>query len=341
MKKIAVGALAAVLAAAIYFAATTSHIIPADTSTAVQPAAQPPAKLEKVSFRLSWVHDLAYAGLYLAKDNGHFKRAGLDVDLQPGGFGLDPIKQVATGADDFGIAGAGNLLAARAQGIPIVAIGIYFQRSGVGYTTRKESGITSFKQFKGKRIGVQTGTDTDMVYRVLLKRNGLTPKDVREVPIQYDMAPFLNNQIDVLPGYVTNQPITLRGKGIDVNVISASDEGLNFYGNVFFTTEKMIQERPEFVKQFMHALQLGWKDAFENKEATIAAARRWAPDFDPKDLPLIYDAAIPLIKADIPGVPINGMNDERWRITMQVIRDAGLLKEDIDIRKAYTKAFTQ
>jgi ABC-type nitrate/sulfonate/bicarbonate transport system substrate-binding protein len=298
-------------------------------------------EIDKVGFRLSWVHDLAYAGLYLAKDNGHFSTEGMDVTLSPGGFGLDPIKQVATGADQFGIAGANNLLLARAQQIPVVAIGVYFQRNGVAFVTRKDSGIISFRQFKGKRVGLQTGTDTDTVYRMLLVKNGMTPGDVREVPIQYDMAPFLTNLIDVLPGYVTNQPITLRNKGIDVNVITADSEGLHIYGSVFFTSEKLIKDRPDLVARFMRALQRGWQDAFDHKDMTIAAAKRWAPEFDATILPQIYDAAMPLIQADIPGVPINGMDDERWRTTMRAMRDSGLLKDEVDLTRAYTKQFVK
>jgi ABC-type nitrate/sulfonate/bicarbonate transport system substrate-binding protein len=337
MKKTAIAFLAVVAIIAAYFLFVPkpdqqSPPTVAQTTPSVQ-------TLEKVNFRLSWVHDLAYAGLYLAKDNGHFAKNGFDVSLEPGGFGLDPIKQVASGADQFGISGAGNLLMAREKGIPVVAIGIYFQQSGVGYFSRKESGITSIKDFAGKRVGVQTGSDTDTLYRVLLLRNGMDSSVIKEVPIQYDMAPFFSNQIDVLPGYVTNQAITLRDQSIEINVITAQSEGLNYYGSVFFTSEKLIRERPEMVKRFVHALQLGWKDAFANKDQTVSAAQKWAPDFDITILPKIYDAAIPLIKADIQGVPINGMDEERWRITKQVMQDSGLLKEDIDLSKAYTKEF--
>jgi NitT/TauT family transport system substrate-binding protein len=347
MKRIKILGLAGslLLALGLIWYVATPRVTPNSPSptmaAAPMPQGVPTKPLEKVSFRLSWVHDLAYAGLYLAKDNGYFEREGLDVKLEPGGFGLDPIKQVATGSDQFGIAGAGNLLVARAQSVPVVAVGIYFQRTGVAYLTHKESGITTFKQFKGKRVGVQTGTDTDVLYRALLVKNGMTSKDVREVPIQYDMAPFLNNLIDVLPGYITNQPITLRGKGIEVNVISADSEGLQIYGSVFFTSERIINERPDLVERCIRALQHGWKDAFENKDQAIAAARRWAPDFDPKDLPKIYDAAMPLIKADIPGVSINGMDVQRWRTTMKVMQDSGLLKGDVDLSKAYTTKFVR
>ena len=315
---------------------------PAATATvSVVPSAGPVRELRKVKLRLSWVHDLAYAGIYLAKDKGYFEQEGLDVTLQPGGFGMDPIKLVASGSEEFGMTGAGNLLLARAQGIPIVAIGAYFQNDGIGYMTRKDSGITSFKQFKGKRVGVQTGGDTDTLYRALLKLNGMTPKDVKEVPIQYDLATFLSNQIDVQPGYVTNQPITLAGKGVETNVITAASEGVKFYGSVFFSNEQLIQEDPETVARFMRALQRGWKLFFESKDEAVAVSRKWAPEFDPKDLPKIYDAAMPLIKGDTPGLPINGMEMERWQSTEKVLRDAGLLKQDADLSKAFTTRFVK
>lgn len=345
-KRILLGAVvAAVIAGFAYVGVNRGTVQSPPVSTAPSASAaavtQPGAKkqLEKINFRLSWVHDLAYAGLYIAKDKGFFEEEGLDVTLQPGGFGLDPIKQVATGADSFGIAGAGNVLMARTQGIPVVAIGAYFQVNGVGFMTRKDSGITSFKQFKGKRVGIQTGSDTDTLYRALLVRNGLTPKDVKEIPIQYDMVPFLTKQIDVLPGYVTNQPITLRGQGVETNVITAASEGVRFYGSAFITSESLIREKPETVAKFMRAMAKGWKVFFENKDEAVAAARKWAPEFDPKDLPHIYDAAMPLIKGDTPELPINGMVEERWKVTEKVLRDAGLLKGELDLSKAFTTQF--
>jgi len=343
-----VGVVVLVVAVLAYFWAVTSpQSTPTPTPVAATTAPAAPAtvekttpkKLEKISFRLSWVHDLAYGGLYLAHDKGYFADEGLDVTIQPGGFGLDPVKQVGAGSDQFGIAGAGNLLVARQKGVPIVAIGTYFQRSGVGYFTRKDSGITKFSQFKGKRVGVQTGTDTDTTFRALLALNHMTSADVVEVPIQYDMAPFVSGNIDVLPGYVTNQPITLAAKGIETNIISADSEGLKFYGSIFITTEKMIAEHPELVRRFMRAMQRGWALFFKDKQAAVEAARRWAPEFDTKVLPKIYDAAMPLIRADIPGIPINGMTAERWKVTEKVMRTAGLVKGKLDLQAAYTLKF--
>ncbi len=230
-----------------------------------QPASTsaPSQVLEKVSFRLAWVPDMAEAGVFVAKEKGYFAKEGLDVTIEPGGFGLDPIKLVATGGNDYGIAGAGNLLLARAQGVPVVAIGAEFQNTPVGFITHKKSGIHSFADFRGKRVGIQTGADTDVLFRALLVKNGMSQKDVDEVPIQYDMSPFVNGLIDVLPGYVTNQPVVLRSKGFKINVITAKSQGLSYYGNVFFTTEEKISKHPDQVRRFMLAIREGWQDALD------------------------------------------------------------------------------
>ena len=80
---------------------------------------------KSVSLRLAWVYDMAEVGIFVADRKGYFREEGLNVKIEPGGFGLDPIKPVAAGTNDFGVGGAGNLLLARAQGVPVVAFGAF------------------------------------------------------------------------------------------------------------------------------------------------------------------------------------------------------------------------
>jgi ABC-type nitrate/sulfonate/bicarbonate transport system substrate-binding protein len=301
---------------------------------------RPPAT-EKVKFRLAWVHDMAEVGIFVAKEKGYFAKEGLDVTIEPGGFGLDPIKLVAAGSNDYGIGGAGNLLLARAQGVPVVAIAAEFQNTPVGFITHRDSKITSFQGFKSKRVGIQTGADTDVLYRALLAKNGMSSKDVKEVPIQYDMGPFVNNLIDVLPGYVTNQPITLKGKGFETNVITAASQGMSYYGNVFFTTEKTLKEKPDQAARFVRAARAGWADAMANKADAIAALRKYTQEFDPKDLDQIYDAVMPFIRPDESDVPLLGMTQARWENTAGVLFSAGLVKKATDLSASYTLQFSK
>jgi len=297
--------------------------------------------LEKVTFRLAWVPDMAEVGVFVAKEQGYFEKEGFDVTIESGGFGLDPIKLVATGNNDFGIGGAGNLLLAKVQGVPVVAIGAEFQNTPVGFITKKDSKITSFADFRGKRVGVQTGADTDVLYRALLAKNTMSKKDLEEVSIQYDMGPFVNGLIDVLPGYVTNQPIVLKNKGFKTNVITAKSQGLNYYGNVFITTQEKIEKQPEQVHRFIKALHAGWKHALANKADAIAALKKHVEEFNTNDLNEIYDAVMPFIEPDEEGVALLGMTEKKWLATWQVLHDANLIKSDSDIvKKAFTNKFT-
>lgn len=298
-----------------------------------------PEAPQKISFRLAWVPDMAEVGVFVAKDKGYFKREGLEVEIQPGGFGLDPLKLVAAGSNEFGIGGAGNLLLARERGLPVVAIAAEFQSTPVGFVTRKDSGITTFAQFRGKRVGIQTGADTDVLYRALLMRNGMKPSDVKEVPIQYDMGPFVNNLIDVLPAYVTNQPITLRSQGIEVNVITAASQGVLYYGNVFFTTSEMLKKHPDTVRRFVRAVHDGWHHALSTKADAIAALEAFSKEFKPADVDKIYDAVMPFIQPNESTVPLLGMTRARWESTYQILRDAGLSQSPQPVEQAYTTEF--
>ena len=100
-----VAALAVIAGAVIFF---TNH--------RPQPPSQqspPSARVEDVSFRLKWVIYSSFAQHFVAMDKGYFKQEGLNVTIQPGGAGIDPIKLVASGADDVGLAGYAQILLAR------------------------------------------------------------------------------------------------------------------------------------------------------------------------------------------------------------------------------------
>lgn len=292
--------------------------------------------LEKVSLRLAWVYDMAEVGIFVAKDKGFYEERGLDLEIRPGGFGLDPFKLVANEEDDFGVGGAVNLLLAREKGIPVVAVAAEFQNTPVGFMTRENSGIDDFSDFKGKRVGVQTGSDTDTLFRALLSKSSLEESDIDLVPIQYSAVPFVAGKIDVLPGYVTNQPITLASKGIDVNVITAASQGFDVYGNVYFVKENRLAENPESVEKFIQATLKGWKYAFNHPEEAVAAVSKRSDNFSEEDLRRIYNAVMPFVKGDDNSTQTLRMNREKWTNTYELLKASGLSKQPEPVEDAFT-----
>lgn len=53
--------------------------------------------------RLKWLHQAQFAGFYVARDNGFYKKAGLDVNLEPEGSNYPAIETVVNGGEAFGV----------------------------------------------------------------------------------------------------------------------------------------------------------------------------------------------------------------------------------------------
>ncbi|MGJ3242094.1 MAG: ABC transporter substrate-binding protein [Opitutales bacterium] len=288
-----------------------------------------------MSLRLAWVYDMAEVGIFVAQDAGFYAEEGLDLDVKPGGFGLDPFKMVAAGSDTFGVGGAVNLLLARQKELPVVAVAAEFQETPVGFIVRTNSGIDGFTDFIGKRVGVQTGTDTDTLYRALLHHHAMRAEEIQEVAIQYDPTPFVAGRIDVLPGYVSNQPITLANQGIPVRVITARESGFDIYGNVYFVTESTLRERPSIVAAFLRATYRGWERALASPETAVAAMQQRSKDFGEADLRAIHAAVQPFIRPPGTSDALMRMSPGKWQRTADVLSAAGLTEPTDDWADAF------
>lgn len=294
-------------------------------------------KSEKISVRLKWFVDISEAGLFVAKEKGFFKENGLDVTIHPGGFELDPVKLVVAGSADFGVTGGDIVLISRAKGLPIVAIAAEFQKTPVCFLVMADSGIKSPADFIGKKVGVKHATDAETVYRALLAKMKIDSKKIKEVPVKWDITPFLTGQVDILPGYVTNEPIVARQKGYKINVIKAEDFGLNFYGNIYFTTERIIKEKPEVVEKFVNSLVKGWEYALGHREESVDILLKVGEKLEKENQLAVYDAMIPYLRA------ANGrvcwMEPKIWEEMEASLREIGILEKPVEVSKAFDLQF--
>src|SRR6202162_4864828 len=109
---------------------------------------------DTVTIQLKWVAQAQFAGYFVAKEKGYYKAAGLDVTIKPGGPDVNPSQVIAGGGADVVVDWMPSALAAREKGVPLFNIAQVFQRSGMELTCRKDSGIRSPADFKGKTLGV-------------------------------------------------------------------------------------------------------------------------------------------------------------------------------------------
>ena len=59
------------------------------------------------------------------------------------------------------------------------------------------------------------------------------------------------------PGYLINEVLAAKEKGFDVNIVYPSDYGIDLYADTLFTTETMLKEKPDVVRNFVAATLQG------------------------------------------------------------------------------------
>lgn len=225
---------------------------------------------EKVSVRLKWLTQAQFAGVYVAEAKGFYDEAGLDMTIQPGGPNINVETLVAAGANTFGIAsGTEGVLASRAKGLPIKAIGIDHQITPYVYVTKPDSGIKTAADFKGKNVATWFTGPQYVLYSVLAA-NGIEQSDVNIISQSVTLQPFIDGEFDVATATLYNEYNVLLSKGLtDLVVISPEDSGMTSQQDAIITSDAMIAEKPELVQAFLDATLRGWKYAFENEDEAV------------------------------------------------------------------------
>ena len=127
---------------------------------------------------------------------------------------------------------------------------------------------------------------------------------------------------------------------IDINIIQASDYGINFYADVLLTTEKMIEEKPEIVRKFVAAVIDGWKWVLAHPKESIAINKMYNEELDPEHDAAMLAESIPLIQPD-PESRIGWMDRDIWTQMMNTLLDQKLIESPINIDDAFDNSFVE
>lgn len=227
--------------------------------------------LEKVRLQLKWFSSFQFAGYYMALEKGYYAQSGLDVEIIERNPAKNNILQVVDGDTEYGVADSAVLLY-RAQGKPLKILASIFQHSPLIFISKKDSGIFSPYEMQGKIISYQQGLD-DAPFLATLKQANLNEADYRYAPLDFSNEEFIRGDVDVISGYLSNQPYIMKEQGIEINIINPLNYGVDFYGDNLFTTEQELALHPKRAKAFLEASLKGWKYALEHKDETIIALR--------------------------------------------------------------------
>jgi len=230
---------------------------------------------EKVTLQLKWVTQAQFAGYYVAKDKGFYKDAGLDVTIKPGGPDIAPPQVIIGGGADVIVDWMPSALASREKGVALVNIAQPFKRSGMMLTCRKDSGIKSPADFRGKTLGVWFFGNEYPFLSWMSKLGIPTTGGADGVTVLkqgFNVDPILQKQADCVSTMTYNEYWQIIDAGLtpdDLVVFKYEDQGVSTMEDGLYVLEKNLKD-PAFVDRmarFVKASMKGWAWARDNSDA--------------------------------------------------------------------------
>ena len=224
--------------------------------------------LIKVTIQLSWFDQFQFAGYYMAKEQGFYKDAGLDVQILPFSLGMNIPKMVNDGDVDFAI-GRENLILEKAKYPKIIALAAIFQATPLVLLTTKDSGIDSFNKFENKKLMRTKDDGSEVSIKAMLASSKIDVKSIAQVEHSHNIYDLIDKKVDIISAYTSKAPYILQKEQIKYNIFYPKDYGFDMYSDFLITNIDKYNNDYNVVEKFKKASLKGWEYAYNNIEKSV------------------------------------------------------------------------
>jgi putative hydroxymethylpyrimidine transport system substrate-binding protein len=288
-----------------------------------EPSGNEPAKLEPFTVMLDYIPNVDHAPMYAALETGLYKKAGLDVKLQPPPDPSAALKLVRAGRVDLAISYEPDLLIARDAGADtLVAVGALVQTPLTSLMSLPKAGVGGAKDLAGKRVAT-AGIPYQAAYlKTILEKAGVDPSSVKETNVGFNLVPaMVSGKADATLGAFWNvEGVQLQKAGDDPVILKMPDLGVPTYNELIFVSraESLDEAGSSRLRRFLTATAAGARLVREDPKVGADALIAADKGLDADDLDAQLDATIPTFfpeDTDNPWgwmEPVNWANYERW-----------------------------
>jgi NitT/TauT family transport system substrate-binding protein len=311
-------------------------------STVAPPPTVPPTlttgALSEVTIVMGYIPNVQFAPFYVAQSKGYFAEAGIKAKFN-WGFEMDGVKLVGANQANFAMLGGDQVIQAREKDIPLVYVANYYNGFPIVVVSLKEKKIEKAQDLVGKRIGLPAFWGATYTgWRALLYGANMKESDVKAQDVGFaQVAALTQGVVDAVAGYANNEPVQLRLQGKEINVMRVADYS-RLVGIGLVTNEKMVAEQPQVVRGVVYALLRGIRYSIDNPNDALAITIQNIPEAGGtnfKTTEAVLNATIDLWK----NPQLGYVDPAAWAASYKFMKDAGFIKTEFDITKAYTNKF--
>ena len=295
---------------------------------------------ERVSLILDWFPNADHAGIFGAVEEGYLAEEGLEVETTVPSDPAAALKQVGAGRAPFAISYEPEVLLARSQGVPVVAVGALVTHPLNSVIARTDRGITRPRDLEGKTVGIAGVPSDRPLLDAVVRSDGGDPGEVTVRTIGFSLSPALAaGKVDAVIGAYWNiELVELERQGVEVMAFRLEEHGVPDYDElVVVTSDRIARERPELVERFLRGLRAGQDWAATDQTGAVDHLISANPDLERETLEEQVRLTADLISpADEPTLAVDPAG---WEAFAAWMRDSGLLTGTVDAGAAVTDRF--
>ena len=232
---------------------------------------------DRLAIQLKWVVQAQFAGFFVAQDLGYYDAAGLDVILKPGGPGINLVDVARQGGADVIIGWLPEVLAARENGAKLVNIAQIFSRSGLMLTCRRDAGIATPADFRGKTLGVWFhGNEYPFLQwmaRLGYKASG-SDADIQVLSQGFDVEPLISGAAACISTMTYNEYWQILNAGLAPDALTLfkyEDQGVATLEDGLYTLDGNLADpyMADRLTRFVGATVKGWQRAIANQKEAV------------------------------------------------------------------------
>lgn len=291
---------------------------------------------EKVSFLTSWKAQAEHGGYYQAFVKGYYKDCGVDLTIRQGGPGIDTAQLLVGGAVDFVMSShIDGVLHMNAAGFPARALSAAFQVTPQILMAHADSDVKSFEDMKGKPIMISQGSRATY-WPYFQRKYGWAETQLRSYTGQ--LAQWLADKTMIQQGLVTNEPILVKTEvGWEPKVFMLADAGYKTYGSILTTSQDFLDKKPKAAACMVEASVKGWNDFMNgDPKPGLEAIKKDAPNNTDElmaaTIKIMKDRKL-VLNEDTEKFGTMIMTLDRWQTHYEMLKEVGLLKVDLDMKK--------
>ena len=285
--------------------------------------------LEKVTLEFQWKDQFQFAGYYVAKEKGYYKKENLDVKFIKYSDDNRILDNVISQKSTFAT-GRTSLLIHKNNGYEVVVIAAIFQHSPLILLTTDKN-ILSPIDLKNKKIMGSSDAISSASYMAMFFSEGILNENLIIQEPTFDINDLIEKRTDAMSAYISNEPYLLKKRGIKYNYMKPKDYGFDFYGDLLYTSQKELNENPLRVKKFLRASIKGWEYAFNHIEETAKIILRKYNTQNKTLEQLIYEGKSLKKLACTKNTKIGTMDKNKFLDIAKTYRILGLLKKDFKL----------